>query len=209
MSSPLLTHKIKIPKPVARRPTGSPLPSNPFLERSSACPTDGPGTDVYGGVALDYTGASVTAENFLGVLLANGTNGGYGHFLDTLPTDDVFIFYVVHGVPGILEFLDGEALHAPEFQQVSSMTTLRWISQILFLERPSTPNTNGLGTDVYCGVALDYPGANVAAENFLGVLLGKGMNKGNERFLDILPTDDVFISPLLVALLHKDNVRMP
>jgi len=94
-------------------------PDNPFPGKVFNMPdATGPGVDVRDGVALDYSGEDVTVANFAGVLLGNGTTGGSGRMLDLEKGDDVFIFYVDHGAPGILEFPDGDVLHAVDFQDI-------------------------------------------------------------------------------------------
>lgn len=65
------------------------------------------GSDVYHGVPKDYTGMTVTAENFVNILLGNEDamrNVGSGKVLKSGPEDHVFINYVDHGGPGYLIF---------------------------------------------------------------------------------------------------------
>ncbi|CAL1269210.1 unnamed protein product [Larinioides sclopetarius] len=69
------------------------------------------GNDVYKGVPKDYTGQSVTPENFMAVLRGdkkaiNGT--GSGKVLESGPNDHVFIYFADHGAPGLIAFPDSE-----------------------------------------------------------------------------------------------------
>lgn len=92
---------------------------NPFPGQVFNMPDEaGPGVDVRAGVDLDYTGDEVNVANFVGVLVGNSTTGGTGRKLDLTVGDDVFLFYVDHGAPGILEFPDGDVLHTTEFQEL-------------------------------------------------------------------------------------------
>jgi len=69
------------------------------------------GSDVYAGVPKDYTGAEVSATNFLAVLAGKKENvvGGSGKVIASGPNDKVFVFYADHGGPGILGMPEGEA----------------------------------------------------------------------------------------------------
>jgi legumain len=68
------------------------------------------GSDVYHGVPKDYTGAEVTAANFLAVLAGKKANvvGGSGKVIASGPNDKVFVYYADHGGPGILGMPEGE-----------------------------------------------------------------------------------------------------
>lgn len=76
------------------------------------------GDDVYAGCELDYTGSAVTAANFANVLLGNGTSSGNGRVLESTEDDNVFLFYVDHGAPGIIQFPGDDVMHTQEFQTV-------------------------------------------------------------------------------------------
>lgn len=96
---------------------------NPFYGKLFNAPDPtGPGTDVYADCHIDYRGADVTAANFLGILLGNGTTGGSGRMLDSTPDDHVLVFYTDHGgenklcFPGPDGAMCGDELHADEFQ---------------------------------------------------------------------------------------------
>jgi len=76
---------------------------------------EGPGVDVYDGCNIDYTVDDVSAQNFLSILLGNATTTG-GRKLNTGPDDDLFVFYVDHGAPGLVQFPAGDVVHAAELQ---------------------------------------------------------------------------------------------
>jgi len=69
------------------------------------------GSDVYAGVPKDYTGAEVTADNFLAALAGDKTavKGGSGKVLATGPNDHVFVYYADHGGAGILGMPEGQS----------------------------------------------------------------------------------------------------
>lgn len=58
------------------------------------------GSDVYGGVKIDYKGNNVNSKNFLNVLQGKGS----GKVLKSGPNDIVFINFVDHGAPGLIAF---------------------------------------------------------------------------------------------------------
>jgi glycosylphosphatidylinositol transamidase (GPIT) subunit GPI8 len=96
---------------------------NPFPGKIFNAPDpNGPGVDVYAGCKIDYRGADVNAANFLGILLGNGTTGGNGRMLNSTGEDEVFVFYVDHGAPGVIEFPDGQVLHKSDLQ--SALTNM-------------------------------------------------------------------------------------
>jgi len=69
------------------------------------------GGDVYKGVLKDYTGATVTPQNFINVLTGNSAamkGIGSGRVIESGPNDHVFVNFVDHGATGILGFPDGE-----------------------------------------------------------------------------------------------------
>jgi len=84
----------------------------------------GQGVDVKDGCKIDYEGADVTRENFLGVLMGNGS----GRVLNTTVNDDVFVYFVSHGVPGVSQFpsmegvgeLPGPSLHKDDLHAALS-----------------------------------------------------------------------------------------
>ncbi|XP_076914861.1 vacuolar-processing enzyme beta-isozyme-like [Bidens hawaiensis] len=77
------------------------------------------GSDVYAGVPKDYTGESVTAENFYAVLLGNSTavKGGSGNVVASKPNDRIFVYYTDHGAPGLLG-MTYTPVYANDFIQV-------------------------------------------------------------------------------------------
>jgi len=64
------------------------------------------GSDVYGGVKIDYRGKDVTPENFLAILQGekDQIEGGNGRVLDTNSNDKVFVYFSDHGAPGSIAF---------------------------------------------------------------------------------------------------------
>jgi legumain len=97
-------------------------PSNPFPGKLFNKPTAAgeEGVDVYAGCNIDYKGADVTPANFQAVL----TGQASGKNLGSTSEDNVFIFFVDHGAPGLIAF-PGSAgvLHKAELQ-----TTLQTMS---------------------------------------------------------------------------------
>ncbi|CAO2818029.1 unnamed protein product [Amaranthus hypochondriacus] len=76
------------------------------------------GKDVYKGVPKDYTGKSVTSNNFLAAILGNKTaiKGGSGKVVNSGPNDRIFIYYSDHGSPGMLTMPhDDDELYAKDF----------------------------------------------------------------------------------------------
>jgi len=47
-----------------------------------------------------------------------GTSGGNGRVLNSTVDDNVFLYYVDHGAPGIIEFPNDEVMHATRFQKI-------------------------------------------------------------------------------------------
>lgn len=102
---------------------------NPFPGKLFNKPDpEGHGVDVNDGCKVDYEGADVTRENYLDVLSGNGT----GKVLNTTANDDVFIYFVSHGVPGVSQFpsmmgvgeLPGPSLHKEDLHW-----TLSWMRE--------------------------------------------------------------------------------
>merc|ERR1719326_955621 len=91
-------------------------PANPFQGKLFNRPDpNGKGVDVNNGCKIDYAGLNVTRENFLSVL----TGVGSGKVLKSTAEDNVFVYFVSHGVPGVSQFpsefgvgeLPGPSLH--------------------------------------------------------------------------------------------------
>ncbi|XP_076885815.1 vacuolar-processing enzyme-like [Bidens hawaiensis] len=78
------------------------------------------GSDVYAGVPKDYTGESVTADNFYAVLLGNetGVQGGSGKVVASKPDDKIFVYFTDHGGPGLLCMPTGPFIYANDFIKV-------------------------------------------------------------------------------------------
>jgi legumain len=70
------------------------------------------GSDVYGGVVIDYKAEDVTPENFLKVLTGDATLKAAGKkVLGSGPNDRVFVFFSDHGATGLIAF-PNDVLHA-------------------------------------------------------------------------------------------------
>lgn len=82
------------------------------------------GPDVYAGITIDYSHASVTAETFLAVLAGNASGvpppsrHSSGRVLQAGPQDKVFVYYSDHGAPGILGMPSGPFLYADQLHAV-------------------------------------------------------------------------------------------
>jgi len=76
------------------------------------------GEDVYAGCHIDYTGDSVTPENFLNVLKGDKSaiSGGNGRVLETNENSKVFVFFTDHGAPGLIAF-PSEYLYADQLNK--------------------------------------------------------------------------------------------
>jgi len=64
------------------------------------------GPDVYYGVPHDYTGSSVTSDNFGKLMIGETASGGSGKTLKSTANDNVFIYYSDHGGMYALYFPD-------------------------------------------------------------------------------------------------------
>ncbi|CAH8458138.1 unnamed protein product [Heterobilharzia americana] len=68
-------------------------------------------TDYYEGVKIDYSGESITVERFIQVLLGNNELASAGYkVLKSGSEDNVFLYLVDHGAPGIFNFPNTESL---------------------------------------------------------------------------------------------------
>ncbi len=74
------------------------------------------GQDVYAGVKIDYSGKSVTPENFLAIIKgdAASVSGGNGKVLKSNANSKVFINFADHGAPGLIAF-PSSYLYADDF----------------------------------------------------------------------------------------------
>jgi legumain len=96
------------------------------------------GSDVYGGVVIDYKGKDVTPENFLAALSGNEKmlkGIGSGKVIKSGPNDHVFVFFTDHGAPGIVAFPDGE-LHARDLLAtlMSMHSGKKYAQMVLYIE---------------------------------------------------------------------------
>ena len=74
------------------------------------------GDNVYDSEIIDYRGAdSLTAENFMAVMMGDKTAAGGGKVLRSTIEDNVFVFFVDHGAPGILAFPGVDKQHPFSF----------------------------------------------------------------------------------------------
>ncbi|ELT99476.1 hypothetical protein CAPTEDRAFT_108468 [Capitella teleta] len=93
------------------------------------------GTDVYGGVRIDYREETVTPDIFLAVLQGQqeAVNGvGSGRVIQSGPNDRIFVNFVDHGAPGLIAFPSDE-LHAKDLlDAVQSMHSQRKYKELVF-----------------------------------------------------------------------------
>lgn len=97
-------------------------PENPFPGATFNEPDDGKGINNYLGLKIDYSGKSVTPENFLNALVGNNT--GIGPVLNTGPDDNILIFMDDHGAPGLFAFPTTE-LYVKDFKNALDEITLK------------------------------------------------------------------------------------
>uniref|UniRef100_A0A1I8GLU7 Hemoglobinase n=2 Tax=Macrostomum lignano TaxID=282301 RepID=A0A1I8GLU7_9PLAT len=86
------------------------------------------GSDVYGGVKIDYKGKKVTPENFLNVLQGKGS----GKVLKSGPDDIVFINFVDHGAPGLIAFPHGVLKAKPLIDALQYMHQNKMYKKLVF-----------------------------------------------------------------------------
>ncbi|UJR32815.1 hypothetical protein I4U23_020277 [Adineta vaga] len=114
------------------------------LAQSSANPTKGiiinhpHGHDVYHGVPKDYTGATVTPENFINILLGNKTamqGIGSGKVIESGPDDNVFVYFTDHGAIGLVAF-PSSVLYATDLNTtIAKMYTAKKYKQmVIYIE---------------------------------------------------------------------------
>jgi legumain len=102
--------------------------SNPFPGKLFNKPSDGEGYDVYAGCEIDYRGDDVTPENFLAVL----TGTASGKKLESTEEDNVFIFFVDHGAPGLISF-PSDDLHKVQLQNaLQQMSDAKMFKKLVF-----------------------------------------------------------------------------
>jgi legumain len=113
-------------------------PENPFPGKMFNKPTAAgeAGVDVYDGCEIDYRGNVVTAKLFLDVLQGNSdeVDGmGSGKVLKSGPNDKVFINFVDHGGTGIIEFPNGDFLHATDLNKaLTNMASQKMFDKLVF-----------------------------------------------------------------------------
>ncbi|RZK01665.1 MAG: hypothetical protein EOO43_24120, partial [Flavobacterium sp.] len=81
-------------------------PDNPYMGQVFNKPTRfyKPGKDVYAGVKIDYRGDDVNSTNFLAVLRGDSAAVDGKRVLQSTEEDNVFVYFVDHGAPGMLCF---------------------------------------------------------------------------------------------------------
>jgi legumain len=94
------------------------------------------GSNVYPGVLKDYTGETVTAQNFLNVLSGNAAamkGIGSGRVINSGPNDNVFVFFSDHGGPGLIAMPTGPYLYAKDLvTTLKSMASGKKFHQLVF-----------------------------------------------------------------------------
>lgn len=73
------------------------------------------GDNVYDPDALDYTGDDLNAETFMAVMMGDKEAAGGGKVLESTIDDNLFVFFVDHGAPGILAFPGPDEKHPFSF----------------------------------------------------------------------------------------------
>lgn len=90
------------------------------------------GADVYKGVPHDYTGDSVTPENFLSILQGNSPSSGSGKVINSGPNDHVFVYFADHGAPGIIAFPESELSSTDLNDAIQNMYRQNRYSKMVF-----------------------------------------------------------------------------
>lgn len=106
-------------------------PENPFPGKVFNKPN---GPDVYEGCKIDYTGESVTPDNFLNVLKGNkeAVKGGNGKVLQSNENSKVFVYFTDHGAPGLVAF-PSQYLYANDLNTaLEYMNTNKLYSELVF-----------------------------------------------------------------------------
>jgi len=96
------------------------------------------GKDVYHGVPKDYTGSTVTPENFINILLGNkaAMQGiGSGKVIESGPDDNVFVYFTDHGAVGLVAF-PSDVLYANDLNAtITTMYTEKKYKQmVIYIE---------------------------------------------------------------------------
>ena len=91
---------------------------------------------MYTNVPKDYTGETVTAQNFLNVLSGNAAamkGIGSGRVIASGPNDNVFVFFSDHGGPGLIAMPTGPYLYAKDLiSTLKSMASAKKFHQLVF-----------------------------------------------------------------------------
>jgi legumain len=107
-------------------------PSNPFPGQLFNKPSTGAGKDVYSGCQIDYTGADVTPQNFLALLVGDASAVGGKKVLNSTAEDFVFINFVDHGAAGLIAF-PSDYLYADDLNNtLNTMYTNQMYNQLVF-----------------------------------------------------------------------------
>ena len=85
----------------------NPFPGEIFNEPS--------GDNVYDPDSIDYSGDQVNSETFMAVMMGDKKGAGGGKVLRSTIEDNVFLFFVDHGAPGILAFPGPDEKHPFSF----------------------------------------------------------------------------------------------
>ena len=89
-------------------------PRNPFPGQVFNRP-DGP--DVYEGVSIDYSDYNVNPEIYISVLKGDNKNGKLRKVLNSTENDNIFLYFVDHGIAGAIVFPDNKFLYADELEE--------------------------------------------------------------------------------------------
>ena len=89
-------------------------PRNPFPGQVFNRP-DGP--DVYEGVSIDYSDYNVNPETYISVLKGDNKNGKLRKVLNSTENDNIFLYFVDHGIAGAIVFPDNKFLYADELER--------------------------------------------------------------------------------------------
>jgi legumain len=94
------------------------------------------GPNVYTNVPKDYTGETVTAQNFLNILSGNAAamkGIGSGRVINSGVNDNVFVFFSDHGGPGLIAMPTGPYLYAKDLvDTLKTMSTSKRFHQLVF-----------------------------------------------------------------------------
>jgi legumain len=106
-------------------------PNNPYPGQLFNIPSYNNPVDVYAGIQVDYNTTQVTSTNFLNVLMGN-TSAGLPKVLKSTKDDNVFIYFVDHGVTGGLMFPNGVLWADQLIQTLSYMNNEGMYGNLVF-----------------------------------------------------------------------------